>query len=344
MVAYVDAIYVCGDLRRWTASEAVAEIGAALDVELDSEFFDCLVRGLSEEEVRDFSKQQLSNSDPEKIPDDSTIQWVDLGIHTRADFCAPEFAPVLEALLVDRVALEFIDIDRARGVDFLNKDEYRCSVRRVVDELGVNVVSDVHSRVADAADIEEFGLVFADATTDCVDQEKFADRVAEWFAAKGLSDVERNEAAGLTPDDISCAARRFVDQVGPKVFNDVLGGAEDVVPFDELTDKLGAAVLDCVHSDRFSTTTTSSDPSEEGWEETERDIRALVVEILIERGMTPEEAEIEADERIAEGTEVEVVEDQIAIWEDWMNNYFHHPVLGNYWTADEAKCVIIAMM
>ncbi len=256
MVSYVDAIYVCGDLRRWTASEAVAEIGAALDVELDSEFFDCLVRGLSEEEVRDFSKQQLSNdavvvtsgalfqdSEPEKIPDDSTIQWVDLGIHTRADFCAPELAPVLEALLVDRVALEFIDIDRARGVDFLNKDEYRCSVRRVVDELGINVVSDVYSRVADAADIEEFGFVFADATTDCVDQEKFAYRVAEWHA-EGMTILVRNGAEGLTPREItSCVARRFVDEVGPKVFEDVLAGAEDVVPFDELNDKLGGLYL-----------------------------------------------------------------------------------------------------
>ena len=89
-------------------------------------------------------------------------------------------------------------------------------------------------------------------------------------------------------------------------------------------------------SDRFSTATTPSDPPEENWEEIEEDIRALVVEMLIERGMTPEAAEIEADERIAEGTEVEVVEDQIAIWEDWMDNYLRHPVLGSYWTADEA--------
>jgi hypothetical protein len=79
----------------------------------------------------------------------------------------------------------------------------------------------------------------------------------------------------------------------------------------------------------------------EDWEE---DIRSRIVEILIERGMTPEEAEIEADERMAEGTEVEVVEDQFAIWEDWMDNYPSHPVLGNHWTADEAECVIIAMM
>jgi len=354
LVSYVDAIYVCGDLRRWTASEAVAEIGAALDVELDSEFFDCLVRGLSEEEVRDFSKQQLSNSDPEKIPDDSTIQWVDLGIHTRAEFCAPELAPVLEALLVDRVAQQSIDIDRAEGIDFTTKDEYRCAARRVVDELGINVVSDVLSSVAGAGDIAEFALILVTAQVDCVDQEKWADRMVEWFAATGLSAVERNGAEGLTPDDISCAARRFVDEVGPKVlndvFNDVFVGAEDIVPFDEfdelgeLADELSAALRSCVDLDRFSTPTTSSDPPEEDWEETERDIRALVVEILIERGMTPEEAEIEADERMAEGTEVEVVEDQFAIWEDWMENYPSHPVLGNHWTADEAECVIIDMM
>ena len=92
-------------------------------------------------------------------------------------------------------------------------------------------------------------------------------------------------------------------------------------------------------------TTTVEDSGEaENWEEIEEDLRSGLVEILIERGMTPEEAEIEADERMAEGTEVEVVEDQFAIWEDWMENYPSHPVLGNHWTADEAECVIIDMM
>ena len=360
MVAYVDAVYVCGDIRRWTASEAVAEIGAALDVELDSDFFDCLVEGLSEEEARDAFKKELSTHDSEKIIDDSIMKWVDLGIHTRADFCAPEFAPVLEALLVDRVAQQSIDIDRAEGIDFTTKDEYRCAARRVVDELGINVVSDVLSNGAGAGDIAEFALILVTAQVDCVDQEKWADRMAEWFAAEGLSAVERSGAEGLTPDDISCAARRFVDEVGPKVlndvFNDVFVGAEDIVPFDELAeldelgDELSAALRSCVDLDRFSTPTTTtttptlSDPPEEDWEEIEEEIRSGLVEILIERGMTPEEAEIEADERMAEGTEVEVVEDQFAIWEDWMENYPSHPVLGNHWTADEAECVIIDMM
>ena len=79
----------------------------------------------------------------------------------------------------------------------------------------------------------------------------------------------------------------------------------------------------------------------EDWEE---EIRSGLVEILIERGMTPEAAEIEADERMAEGTEAEVVEDQFDIWDDWMVNYPSHPVLGDHWTADEAECVIIDMM
>ena len=34
----------------------------------------------------------------------------------------------------------------------------------------------------------------------------------------------------------------------------------------------------------------------------------------------------------------------VSIWEDWMENYPSHPVLGNHWTADEAECVIIDMM
>ena len=258
---------------------------------------------------------------------------------------APTTGPDID-VLIDRVAVEFFDIDRARGIDFVNKDEYRCAVRRVVDELGINVVSDVYSRVADAADIEEFSFVFADATADCVDQEKFAYRVAKWNA-EGMTILGRNGAEGLTPREISsCHARRFVDEVGPKVFEDVLAGAEDAVPFDELSDKLGAAVLSCVHLDRFSTTTTTnpSDPPEEDWEEIEEDIRSQMVEILIERGMTPEEAEIEADQNMAEGTDPKTVEDQIAIWEDWMNNYERHWVLGSYWTADEAECVMIAMM
>ncbi|SVE35054.1 uncharacterized protein METZ01_LOCUS487908, partial [marine metagenome] len=93
-----------------------------------------------------------------------------------------------------------------------------------------------------------------------------------------------------------------------------------------------------------TTTLTPSDPPEEDWEEIGEDLRSGAVEILIERGMSPEEAEIAVDQNLAEGVDASVVEDQFKIWEDWMGYYQSHPVLGDQWTADEAECVIIAMM
>jgi hypothetical protein len=84
-------------------------------------------------------------------------------------------------------------------------------------------------------------------------------------------------------------------------------------------------------------------PGEE-WEEIEEGIRSGVVKILIERGMSPEMAETEADRMMAEGVEVDVVEEQFEIFEDWMRNYPNHPVLGSHWTNDDAKCVILTML
>ena len=45
-----------------------------------------------------------------------------------------------------------------------------------------------------------------------------------------------------------------------------------------------------------------------------------------------------------QGVEKEIVDDQFAIYEDWMDNYQSHPMLGHRWTPDEANCVIIEMM
>ena len=84
-------------------------------------------------------------------------------------------------------------------------------------------------------------------------------------------------------------------------------------------------------------------PGEE-WEEIEEGIRSGVVKILIERGMSPEMAETEADRMMTEGVEVDVVEEQFEIFEDWMRNYPNHPVLGSHWTKDDAKCVILTML
>ena len=80
------------------------------------------------------------------------------------------------------------------------------------------------------------------------------------------------------------------------------------------------------------------------WEEIEEDIRSGVVEILIERGMNPAEAETEADRKMTDGVEVGVVEQQFEIFESWMRNYPNHPVLGSHWTEDDAECVIVTML
>ena len=91
-------------------------------------------------------------------------------------------------------------------------------------------------------------------------------------------------------------------------------------------------------------TTTVEDSGEaENWEEIEEDLRSGLVEILIERGMTPEEAEIEATQKMAEGVDPRIIEDQFALWENWLNNYPSHPVLGGHWTEADAECVIFAM-
>lgn len=84
--------------------------------------------------------------------------------------------------------------------------------------------------------------------------------------------------------------------------------------------------------------------TDQEWEEIEEGIRSGVVKILIERGMSPEMAETEADRMMTEGVEVDVVEEQFEIFEDWMRNYPNHPVLGSHWTNDDAKCVIFTML
>jgi len=75
------------------------------------------------------------------------------------------------------------------------------------------------------------------------------------------------------------------------------------------------------------------------------DIRSKMVDILIEReGLSREAAGTRADELMEQGVEKEIVDDQFAIYEDWMDNYQSHPMLGHRWTPDEANCVIIEMM
>ncbi len=75
-------------------------------------------------------------------------------------------------------------------------------------------------------------------------------------------------------------------------------------------------------------------------------IRSKLVEILMERdeSLSREAAEVEADRLMGQGAEKEVVDRQLALYSNWMESYQGHPIMGNYWTVDEAECVVIAMM
>jgi len=92
-------------------------------------------------------------------------------------------------------------------------------------------------------------------------------------------------------------------------------------------------------------TTTVEDSGEvENREKVVEDLQAGAVEILLGRGMTLEEAEIEVKKSMAEGTDPKIVEDLFRIFEDWMRTYASHPVMGSEWTDSDARCVIFAMM
>ena len=89
---------------------------------------------------------------------------------------------------------------------------------------------------------------------------------------------------------------------------------------------------------------STHDIPDEEWEEIEEDIRSRLIKIFIARGMHPEMAEAEADRRMTGSIEVDVVEEEFEIFEDWMRNYPDHPVLGSHWTEDDARCVIFMML
>ena len=99
----------------------------------------------------------------------------------------------------------------------------------------------------------------------------------------------------------------------------------------------------------FAPTTTSPSPlsaNSDGIDlvDFEKEIEEGIVEILTERGLDKEEAEKFAHEKLQEGVDPQVVNDMILIFEDWMENYPLHPVLGRVWTEENAQCVIFEMM
>ena len=96
------------------------------------------------------------------------------------------------------------------------------------------------------------------------------------------------------------------------------------------------------------TTTTALVPEVEVTEEDMAGVRDELVDLLIQRGAEPEDAEIEAD-RLMSGDfdgerAIEALNTQIVIYEDWMANYQLHPIMGSLWTEEEASCAILEML
>ena len=65
-------------------------------------------------------------------------------------------------------------------------------------------------------------------------------------------------------------------------------------------------------------------------------VREALVGLLMEReGLDRASAEVRADI---------LVEQQLAIYANWMDRYPVHPVLGSHWTEEQAECAIVTMM
>lgn len=74
-------------------------------------------------------------------------------------------------------------------------------------------------------------------------------------------------------------------------------------------------------------------------------VRDALVGLLMEReGLERAAAEESADLLMEQGTDSAVMEQQLAIYANWMNRYPVHPVLGSHWSEEQAECAIVTMM
>ena len=91
--------------------------------------------------------------------------------------------------------------------------------------------------------------------------------------------------------------------------------------------------------------TTSLTAAGPGTDEVLEGVREALVKLLMEReGIERGAAEERANLLMERGTDPAVIEQQIAIYASWMDNYPVHPVLGRHWTEDQAECAIVTMM
>ena len=97
IIEWGKAMLSCGDFRTWAASYLTEEIETTLNRQLNSDFFDCLSKELSEESAHTLMEEQVFGEYVNPLYD-KTLRWVDLGIHVPLNYCAPEIAPVIGAL------------------------------------------------------------------------------------------------------------------------------------------------------------------------------------------------------------------------------------------------------
>ena len=172
----------------------------------------------------------------------------------------------------------------------------------------------------------------------------------------------------LTPDEYTCAAGRLLEQHGAEKLSDMLpidytGGTLDEIGF-LLTGVAGT----CVEPPKpppaattaatplpttpevpveTSTTTAEAAEPENDDEDAMAGVRDALVDLLIQRGAEPGEAEVEADRLMAGDFDGERAKDaltlEMQIYEEWMLNYPLHPVMGGLWTEEEASCAIMEM-
>jgi len=97
IIEWGKAMLSCGDFRTWAASYLTEEIETTLNTQLNSDFFDCLSKELSEESAHTLMEEQVFGEYVNPLYD-KTLRWVDLGIHVPLNYCAPEIAPVIGRL------------------------------------------------------------------------------------------------------------------------------------------------------------------------------------------------------------------------------------------------------
>lgn len=107
----------------------------------------------------------------------------------------------------------------------------------------------------------------------------------------------------------------------------------------------GGSEVEQTSSSKVLATTTAGPTTTYDVEGVMDDVREGVVQLVMELdGIDRESAEVRADALMEQGVDADAVDQQFALFSNWMDNYSAHPVLGRHWDEDEAQCAIVTMM